>query len=42
MRKKTCKETQLKFYKVMATPTFLYGSEAWVRRKEEFRLRGIS
>ena len=29
LRKKTRKETQLKFYRVMATPVLLYGSETW-------------
>jgi hypothetical protein len=29
LRGKTRKDTQLKFYKVMATPTLLYGSETW-------------
>lgn len=27
---KTGKETQFKFYKVMAMPALLYGSETWV------------
>jgi hypothetical protein len=30
LRGKTRKDTQLKFYKVMATPTLLYGSETWI------------
>jgi hypothetical protein len=30
LRGKTRKATQLKFYKVMATPTLLYGSETWI------------
>ena len=29
LKNKTRKETQPKFYKIMATPTFLYGSETW-------------
>ena len=28
--KKTCTDTQMKFYKVVARPTLLYGSETWV------------
>jgi hypothetical protein len=28
---KTRKDTQLKFYKVMAVPTLLYGCETWLR-----------
>jgi hypothetical protein len=30
LRGKTRKDTQLKFYKVMATPTLFYGSETWI------------
>lgn len=33
--KKTRKETQLKFYKTMAIPTLLYGSECWVLKQRE-------
>ncbi|KAK9877518.1 hypothetical protein WA026_018626 [Henosepilachna vigintioctopunctata] len=29
LRRRTRKETQIKLYKVMATPTLLYGSETW-------------
>ena len=32
---KTRKETKLKFYKVMATPTFLYRSESWINNTSE-------
>jgi len=28
--KKTCKDTQIKLYKVVARPSVLYGSETWV------------
>jgi hypothetical protein len=35
MRRKTRKETKIKFYKVVVTPTLLCGSEAWARRKQE-------
>lgn len=35
--KQTRKETKLKFYKVMAVPMFLYGSECWTLRKSEER-----
>jgi hypothetical protein len=31
--KKTHTETQMKFYKVIARPTLLYGSETWVTTK---------
>ena len=31
LKGKTRPETQLKFYKVMAVPTLLYGSEIWTR-----------
>lgn len=33
--RKTRKETQLKFYKTMALPTLLYGSENWVLRRAD-------
>ncbi|KAJ4434311.1 hypothetical protein ANN_22866 [Periplaneta americana] len=33
LKKKTRKETQIKFYKTMATPTPLYGCEAWTLKK---------
>ena len=29
-KNKVLKETKLKFYKVMATPTLLYGSDPWI------------
>lgn len=32
---KTRKETQLKFYKAIAVPSLLYGSENWVLRQKE-------
>ena len=28
--KKNCTDTQMKFYKAVARPTLLYGSETWV------------
>jgi hypothetical protein len=31
--KKTRTDTQMKFYKVVARPTLLYGSETWVTTK---------
>lgn len=37
LKNKTRKETQIKFYKVMAVPTVLYGSECWVPKKNELR-----
>jgi len=33
--KKTRKHTQMKFYKVVARPTLLYGSETWVTMKRD-------
>jgi cyclopropane fatty-acyl-phospholipid synthase-like methyltransferase len=33
--KKTHTETQMKFYKVIARPTLLYGSETWVTTKRD-------
>jgi hypothetical protein len=33
--KKTRAETQMKFYKVVATPSPLYGSETWVNTKRD-------
>jgi len=32
---KTCTDTQIKFYKVVARPTLLYGSETWVTTKRD-------
>ncbi|KAJ4441816.1 hypothetical protein ANN_11675 [Periplaneta americana] len=37
LRRKTTKETQMEFYKVMALPTVLYGSENWVPIKKNTR-----
>ena len=33
--KKTRTETQMKFYKVVARPSLLYGSETWVTTKRD-------
>jgi hypothetical protein len=33
---KTRKETDLKFYKIMAVPVLLYGSETWAPRKRDW------
>jgi hypothetical protein len=33
-KKKTRKDTQIKFYKAMAIPTFAYGSEIWTLKKK--------
>ena len=33
--KKTGRDTQLKFYKIVARPTLLYGSETWVTTKRD-------
>lgn len=39
LRNKVRKETQLKFYKVLAVPVILYGSESWIlRRKDESKI----
>lgn len=38
LKNKTRRETQLKFYKVMAVPALLYGAETWVLTKKD-RLR---
>jgi len=34
-RKKTRTDTQMKFYKVVARPSLLYGSETWVTTKRD-------
>jgi hypothetical protein len=36
---KTRKETNLKFYKVMATPVLLYGCETWTLKKDWNRIQ---
>jgi len=33
--KKTCTDTQMKFYKVVARPTLLYDNETWVTTKRD-------
>jgi hypothetical protein len=33
--KQTRKATQLKFYKTMAIPSLLYGSEGWILRRQD-------
>jgi len=33
--KKTLTDTQMKFYKVVARPTLLYGSETWVTTERD-------
>jgi hypothetical protein len=35
-KEKTRKETNLKFYKIMAVPVILYGSETWTPRKRDW------
>jgi hypothetical protein len=35
-KKKTRKETNLKFYKIMAVPVLLYDSETWPPRKRDW------
>jgi hypothetical protein len=35
LKKKTRKDTQLKFYKTMAVPVLMYGSEAWTIKKKD-------
>lgn len=37
LSRKTLKETQLKFYKVMAVPVLMYGSENWALTRSERR-----
>jgi len=32
---KTCTDTQMKFYEVVARPSLLYGSETWVTTKRD-------
>lgn len=40
LRHTASKETKIKFYKVMATPVILYGSELWTKtRKQESRIQ---
>jgi hypothetical protein len=36
LKKKTREETNLKFYKIMAVPVLLYGSETWIPRKRDW------
>jgi hypothetical protein len=36
LKTKTRKETNLKFYKIMAVPVLLYGSETWTLRKKDW------
>jgi hypothetical protein len=36
MKKKTRKETNLKFFKIMEVPVLLYGSETWTLRKTDW------
>jgi hypothetical protein len=36
LKKKTRRETNLKFYKIMAVPVLLYGSETWTLRKRDW------
>jgi hypothetical protein len=36
LKKKTRKETNLKFYKIMAVPVLLHGSKTWTLRKRDW------
>jgi hypothetical protein len=36
LKKKTRKETNLKFYKIMEVPVLLYGSKTWTPRKRDW------
>jgi hypothetical protein len=36
LKKKTSKETNLKFYKILTVPVTLYGSETWTPRKRDW------
>lgn len=38
LAKATCKDTQIKFYKVMAVPTLLHSSECWVPRCNDLKI----
>ncbi|KAJ4445095.1 hypothetical protein ANN_06894 [Periplaneta americana] len=38
LKKKTRKETQIKFYKTMVIPTLLYGCEAWTLKKNDINI----
>jgi hypothetical protein len=39
LKKKTRKETNLKFYKIMAVPVLFYGSKTWtLRRRDWYRI----
>jgi hypothetical protein len=38
LKKKTRKETNLKFYRIMAVPVLLYGSETWIPRKRDWNM----
>jgi len=40
--KKTRTDTQLKFYKVVARPSLLYGSETWVTTKRDITRLGAA
>lgn len=35
LQNKTTKETKMKFYKIMATPVLMFGSESWVVRERD-------
>jgi hypothetical protein len=35
LKKKSRKDTQLKYYKTMAVPVLMYGSEAWTIKKKD-------
>jgi hypothetical protein len=37
LKGKPRKDTQIKFYQVMAVPTLLYGSECWTMRKRDIK-----
>lgn len=42
LKKRTRKETQLKFYKVMAIPVLLYGSETWTLKSQDLNRIQVS
>lgn len=41
LKNKTRKDTQIKFYKTIAVPTLLDGSETWTTKTEESRIQAL-
>ena len=42
LKNKARKDTKLKFYKTMAVPVLLYGSETWIEKKERYEKYTVS